>query len=569
MKALILSAGLGTRLRPYTRVTPKPLFSINEKPVLGLAIERLRQAGCHSVIVNTHHGRERIDAFVQAHDFGIPVRTRFESELLGTGGAIRNVADFWADGPLLVVNADIVTTIDLAAVYRFHRAHAWPVTMVMHDYPIFDTVAVDDQGFVTGFAAADTLPNGSRRMAFTGIHVLDRSVLDFIPATGPSHIIDAYGQMIHAGCKLKAYSVEGHYWRDIGTPDSYRRAVMDQMAPLAFEKAFQITPSARVAQTDLAGDGSDRRWVRLSCGAYHLVVADHGIRQPVETCQEVDAFVAIGQHLHARQIAVPRIHLFDRFAGLVFMEDLGDRHLQQQVRRLGPSQIEVEYRRVIDNWFQMAVAGYRGFNPAWAWQSRRYDRDLILDKECRYFMEAWVRGWLGWDDVHADELTPEFERLADAALESATMGFMHRDLQSRNIMIKDGTPYFIDFQGGRIGPMQYDLASLLIDPYVALAPETQERLCAYAAQKAARELRLRSGDFLRGYAFCALTRNLQMLGAFGFLSKVKGKVQFESYIPRALRTLRHQLEQLTCEQGRPAFPELTELVQAAARHVGV
>lgn len=566
MKALILSAGLGTRLLPYTQITPKPLFSINEKPVLELIIDRLRLAGCSSVMINTHHHHERIEAYLSANVFSIPVQNRYEPELLGTGGAIRNVSDFWEDGPLMVVNADIVSDIDLAAVYGYHCSHPYPVTMVLHDHAQFNTVRFDDHGFVTGFAAVSTECAPSSCMAFTGIHVLDRTVLDFLPEQGAAHIIDIYARMLAAGRKIKFYAVEGHYWHDIGTPESYRCAVLERMAPHAFEKAFQINAPTRVVQHDLQGDGSDRRWVRLTSGVHSLVMVDHGIRLREDTPQEVDAFVAIGRHLCDKGVAVPRIYLYDRFAGLVFLEDLGDQHLQQVVHGLNPDQTEALYRQVIDRWVSMAIGGLDDFDPRWPYQSRCYDHGVILEKECRYFIDAWVRGWLR-QNVDYSEFSSEFERLAKAALKTATIGFMHRDMQSRNIMLKRGTPYFIDFQGGRIGPLQYDLASLLIDPYVALPESMQERLCRHAARTVAQRLGLTEDKFLYSYEYLALCRNLQILGAFGFLSRVKGKTRFEEYIPQALRTLQGRLVRLTVSQHGAIFPKLTRLVQAAARQI--
>jgi len=125
---------------------------------------------------------------------------------------------------------------------------------------------------------------------------------------------------------------------------------------------------------------------------------------------------------------------------------------------------------------------------------------------------------------------------------ASIQGFMHRDFQSRNIMLKANKPYFIDFQGGRIGPVQYDLASLLIDPYAALSQGTQDFLLAHYTDELSRHMRLDVEQFRKGYACCAITRNLQILGAFGHLSKSRGKTYFETYIPAALSTLRSNLK---------------------------
>jgi len=123
MKALILAAGYGNRLRPYTDHTPKPLFSIAGRPLLDVIIEKLQKAGCKAVIINTHHLHHKIEAFLAARKYSLEVNTRYEPRILGTGGAIKNVADFWDDQPFMVINADIVADIDLKEVYHAHCSH--------------------------------------------------------------------------------------------------------------------------------------------------------------------------------------------------------------------------------------------------------------------------------------------------------------------------------------------------------------------------------------------------------------------------------------------------------------
>lgn len=552
MKALILAAGLGTRLLPYTRHTPKPLFSLNGRPMLDLVMEQLLRAGCRAAIVNTHHHHQQIEAFITERRYPIPVITRHEPEILGTGGAIQNIADFWPAESLLVINADIVTDIDLRRVYQFHMAHAAPVTMVMHDYPQFNSVWVDAVDNVAGFDPNRSPGPDYRCLAFTGIHIIRRRVLDYLPPTGAAHIINAYTRMIASGETLKALVSRGHYWRDIGTPESYRTAVLDHMAPVAFAQAFGSAPGEEIHQETLKGDGSDRHWSRLRSGKATLIAVDHGIRVQKQGQQEVDAFVDIGSHLHATGVPVPRIYLHDRFSGMVFLEDLGDRHLQAAARDL-PRSSQALYQQVIECWSHMAIKGAKGFDTRWTWQTAWYDRELILDRECRYFIEAFVNGYLG-NALDYDEWAGEFEWLADQAVSHGVTGFIHRDLQSRNIMLHKDQIHFIDFQGGRMGPIQYDLAALLIDPYVALPRDLQEELCRYALTSIARHTPIDPDQFMLGYQYCMLTRNLQMLGAFGYLSRVKGKSYFESFIPPAVKTLQYNLAmQLTFLPGLNAL----------------
>jgi aminoglycoside/choline kinase family phosphotransferase/dTDP-glucose pyrophosphorylase len=560
MKALILAAGLGTRLRPYTNHRPKTLFTINQRPVLAIIVEKLQRAGFSSVLVNAHHHYDQIEEYVANTRFTIPVTTFREVDILGTGGAIRNVADHWKSESLLVINADVVSDIDPARIYGFHQSHGFPVTMVMHDRADFNSVCVDAQDFVTGFHCRGQNHESNRVMAFTGIHVIDRKVLDFLPGQGPAHIIEAYDAMLKAGERIKACVVRDHYWQDIGAPERYQSAVFDQMAPLAFEAAFGTRPKGSIQRQQLHGDGSDRRWYRLTAGQRTLIMADHGIRTSREQ-QEADAFISIGRHLYARGIAVPRIYLFDNCAGLAFVEDAGDEHLQTLVGRSEASRQRQLYQQVIDRWITMAMEGSRDFDPRWTYQSTRYDREVILERECRYFLEAFVNTYLGWPWT-GDDLRPEFEQIAREIERTEIPGFLHRDFQSRNIMVQNQRICFIDFQGGRLGPIQYDLASLLIDPYAALSLENQDQLKTYGAAQLESRYGVNLEKFHEGYGMCAISRNLQILGAFAFLSRVKGKTRFEKYIPCAVQSLTHNLSRASV-----SLPKLTAAARKIAGHI--
>jgi aminoglycoside/choline kinase family phosphotransferase/choline kinase len=544
MKALILAAGLGTRLRPYTDHTPKPLFTVSNRTLLDITIAKLIKAGCSAVIINTHHLHKQIEAFVAGQTYGVPVHTRHEPRILGTGGAIKNVSDFWDDQPFMVVNADIVSEIDFKQIYHFHCRHSHPATLVLTDNEEFNSVGCNNDGFVTGFFQdpSDANQHASSALTFTGIQVLDPVMLDYIPDRMPASSIDAYSRMIAEGKKIKAYVLENAYWSDVGTPERYRAAVYETMAPRVFQRVFPDQPSATPRRHQIKGDGSDRRWFRLELNQKTIILADHGIKED-NRVDAVDAFFNIGRHLFDKGIAVPQIYDGDTLSGYVFVEDLGTLDLQTAVHRAGASQKVVPlYQAVIRELIRFSQQGARELHPAWCYQTPRYDKALILEKECRYFVDAFLNTYLGLDYQFADFKT-EFELLAESALQHAVFGLMHRDFQSRNIMIRDNRPVLIDFQGARMGPLQYDLASLLIDPYVDLAPDIRSRLLQYCLEQLAGHMVVETAEFRRCFQYCCLTRNLQILGAFGYLTRVKGKPNFEPYIPTAVRTLSDSLKQ--------------------------
>ncbi|HIJ56991.1 MAG TPA: phosphotransferase [Deltaproteobacteria bacterium] len=555
MKALVLAAGLGTRLLPYTRYTPKPLFTIGGRTFLDIILCSLQDAGCEAIAVNTHHLASQIESFVIAQNYSVPIRTCYEPEILGSGGAIKNIEDFWDNRPFLVVNSDIITDIDFRSVYEFHLAHDYPATLVLHDCPEFNTVSVSSDGFVTGFPA-DSKTGESAKLTFTGIQVLDPEIINWIPRDRFSSSIEIYKQLISEDRSIKAHILNGNFWSDMGTPARYKKAVYNQMAAIAFQKAFATGIGKKIERSRIAGDGSDRTWYRITSHKHSIILADHGIRQQ-QSVSEADSFVSIGCHLHKKGVPVPKIHHSDPFSGLVFMEDLGDIHLQSAVQESDDTDhICTLYREIIGRLIHMSIEGRKNFDPNWTYQTSEYDKKMILEKECRYFVEAFLNGFMH-RNRHFGDYETEFDTLAENAVRFGINGFMHRDFQSRNIMIHEGQFHFIDFQGGRIGPIQYDLASLLADPYVSLPLFLQNRLLEDCADLYEFKTGVSKDNFIKGYRYCAVTRNLQILGAFGFLSRVKKKQYFAQYIPKALKTLKQNFDYFPEDE----FPKLTRLVK--------
>lgn len=561
MKAMILAAGLGTRLLPFTESTPKPMFTISGRPLLDIIIHSLQSAGCKAVIINTHHLYKDIDSFLASQQYAIPVYTLYEPVILGTAGAIKNAVDFWDTQPFIVINSDIVTDIDLRKVYDFHLSHNHQATLVLHDCAEFNNVWVDKNDFITGFRdqGKEAKPDHTRKLTFTGIQVLDPEILGLIPDRVFSSSIDVYRKLILSGKKVKAYISKKYYWKDIGTHERYKETVFDKMAPEAFKRAFPGCVCKKIECSKLKGDGSDRKWYRLAAAGRSIVMVDHGIRKE-PGISEIDSFVLIGRHLYDKKIAVPRIYLYDTFSGIVFLEDLGDVNLQTIVK--ANKKILSYYKSIIKLLIKMSIVGVKEFDRSWTYQTPYYDKEVILENECRYFVDAFLRRYLKLN-ICCDDFKDEFILLADKALEFSVNGFMHRDFQSRNIMIKDRKPYFIDFQGGRIGPIQYDLASLLIDPYVALPRHVQDQLLDYCFDKLSSYIHIDKKRFCLCYKYCAITRNLQILGAFGYLSRVKGKTYFERFIPAAIESLKYNLsavEDTQFPRFKSAVSKITEKV---------
>ncbi len=233
MQAILLAAGYGTRLRPYTHIRPKPLFPVANRPLLDRLLDQLHAAFAAPVLVNCHHLADQIEAALGARP---EVLVQREAEILGTGGSLRLAIDRLDNDPVLVINGDLFHDIDLERVYHHHLRSGFDVTMALHDCPRFNTVRVAD-GRVLGFDEGD-----GERLAFTGIHVIDPDAIERIPRQGFFHIIDLYRELAAAG-RIGCCRVDGNLWRDIGTPADY----LDLHRELLAERGWLIDPTARVA----------------------------------------------------------------------------------------------------------------------------------------------------------------------------------------------------------------------------------------------------------------------------------------------------------------------------------
>jgi mannose-1-phosphate guanylyltransferase len=240
MKAMILAAGLGTRLRPLTDKIPKALVPVVNRPMIERVIEYLKGYGIEGIVVNTHHHHRQIVDFLDGgKPFGIKIDVRIEPEILGTGGAIKNTEGFWDNEPFIVFNSDVLTDINLSPAYEAHRQSKGLATLILHDREPYNQISIDPSGRITDIAPG----NNPGCLAFTGIHIISPELLSHIPERGFSNIIDCYLTLIRSGKEIRYYITEGHYWNDIGTMNSYRQVNKD----LLDQTRFSIAPECRIA----------------------------------------------------------------------------------------------------------------------------------------------------------------------------------------------------------------------------------------------------------------------------------------------------------------------------------
>jgi len=289
----------------------------------------------------------------------------------------------------------------------------------------------------------------------------------------------------------------------------------------------------------LSGDGSERMIYRLSYskGSVVAVINDHAPSNDLGI-NENDSFYYISHHLRSKGIGTPEIFEYQRDKGWFILEDLGDVHLQDEALKIkhDPVRLEELYKRVLNILPLIQVKGAQGFDINKI-HSLPYDGNFVRKWESGYFFHSFLRGYLNLD-IKEDFLRDEFDALADKVSSMDSSFFLYRDFQSKNIMIKQEEVCFLDFQGGRRGPLHYDLSSLLLDPYIDISDKLNQTLMEYYLKQLRLLVSLDEEKFLSEYPFIALHRNMQILAAFAYLSKVKKKYHFTKYIPTAIKSLK-------------------------------
>ena len=253
MKAMILAAGLGTRLRPLTDKKPKALVPVVNRPIIARVIDYLKSHGVTQIIVNAHHHHHQLVDYLEHESFGVDIEVRVEPKILGTGGGLKNTSGFWDDEPFIVINSDILTDIDLSRAYDNHRKTGGLATLILHDYKPFNQVQTDAHHLITDIFQK----SGPGRLAFTGIHIMDPAIFSDFPQEQSFSIIVCYRRLIQSGAEIRAFIADGHYWHDIGTIDGYFEANKTLLTDAFFIGTdCRIDPSVRLEDWAVVGDGS-------------------------------------------------------------------------------------------------------------------------------------------------------------------------------------------------------------------------------------------------------------------------------------------------------------------------
>jgi NDP-sugar pyrophosphorylase family protein len=240
MKAMILAAGLGTRLRPLTSDRPKALVEVAGHTLLEITLRRLRACGVTGVIVNTHHYAEKMHDYLRTHDFGVRIEISQEDVLLDTGGGLKHAAHFFfapgsdPDEPFILHNVDVLSNIDLARMISFHTEHKALATLAVQDRATSRYLLFDEHGDLcgrrAGFDGAVELARPVAHfnaLAFSGVHILSPRIFEKLDEQGSFSIIAAYLRLAAHEERIVAFPAGECYWRDLGRPESILQATQD------------------------------------------------------------------------------------------------------------------------------------------------------------------------------------------------------------------------------------------------------------------------------------------------------------------------------------------------------
>ncbi|HSB51327.1 MAG TPA: sugar phosphate nucleotidyltransferase, partial [Dissulfurispiraceae bacterium] len=226
IRAFILAAGLGERLRPLTNHIPKPLLPILGTPILELILDRVFSIPVEMMGVNLYHKGDLIRRWIERSGFAGKIAIFPEDPILSTGGALKNAEKFLDGGPFVVHNGDILSDIDIGQLLSRHLSLHNLATLAVHHHPEFENLSVSADGLLMRARSDAALPGEAGRFAFTGIAAYDPAFLSLLPA-GRSDVVDAWNHAVSQGFTIGTVDVTGCRWSDIGTPVSYAQTLRD------------------------------------------------------------------------------------------------------------------------------------------------------------------------------------------------------------------------------------------------------------------------------------------------------------------------------------------------------
>ncbi len=654
-KAILLAAGFGTRIRPLSYDTPKPMMPLWGKPLIGHAIDLVMSWGVRDILLNTHHAPESLLHYCRQRSTAMcRIQISFEPTILGTGGALKRADWFIQDRPFWMLNTDVAADLDPSPLVKAFRKEKAVAALWMNNDVGPRTVALDGS-HILDFASPTPGTDGT--YTFCGLQLLSPRILDHLPEENFSSVVDGYRNAMRSGQCVLGVDLPNTFWADLGSPEAYLAAHRDVLSArkrrlpgkrllppkqlrtmleripatthvsgfaavgknvtlgnnthlkdsvlwdgAIMKKNAHATDSIVASGATLRGNtesstavltnrlpkdpvlsqalstlhsphstlrspqptahspqstlppppppltylparGSDRTFERIQTARTSAIL----IRYDDQARPENARYASHAKVLRKHGVNAPAVLLDLPREKATLFENVGSTSLDSIAPTLSPRKCTTLYQRTLDQLVALhriprrttaRLALEPPFSPAlYAWE-----RDL--------FTTHFMKGHLGLSKNAVAPINRELTALA-RRLNNVPPVLLHRDMQSSNVLLSGRRLSLIDFQGMRMGPAAYDVASLLCDPYVMLDARIQDRLLDYYLEHAPHPDTTRDT-----FHAAAIQRLAQALGAFGRLSALPGTRRFARHIQPActmmLRMLAH------CD----ALPHLTSTLNA-------
>jgi len=570
MRALVLAAGFGTRLRPLTDVRAKSAIPVAGEPMIRRVIGWLARHDVTDVVVNLHHLPHTLTAVLgDGSDLSVRVRYSWEPHVLGSAGGPRQALEIIGEDTFVVINGDTLTDLNLGALIDAHRRSDALVTLALvpnREPEKYGGVCLTDDGTVTGFVARGKSAGGSYH--FIGVQVVHADAFrQLVPGQRVNSIGGVYDALIarHPG-SIRGLVSDAAFW-DIGTPEDYAKVTAEfaereakargasDPGPAPMTMMVERTPEGTpyrdridrylvesglggpdVRVVPLTGDASDRKYFRIiSPDGRSIVLALHADSIDFASLP----FVNVAWLLRQVPLPVPAIVGHSDALGIVALQDLGDVTLQGHVGAASAEEHAALYRRAVALIDLLQRRGADLASDAYAPYSMAFDAEKLM-WELNFFVRHFLEAYRGSSLRGGERAALDAEWLVVAQeLADQPRVLCHRDYHSRNLMLHDSGLFVIDFQDARMGPDTYDLASLLRDSYVDTTDREVDELIAYFL---ALKGDVEGDEYRRRFDLMSLQRNLKALGTFGYQTTTRRNPVYIQYIPRTLNYARMNLE---------------------------